>query len=94
MTAHLDAHTEPRHHRLCAYAEIDGHCTCADIADRFEAELDEAIEVLRSHSEVIHLVHQRHGGSPVFEDVCCREVGRATSVLAKEECRRLGYNYY
>lgn len=76
-----------RHHRRCDYHKVDGHCTCGDIAIAFEAELDEAIQVLKSHVEVLHIIHRNHGGSPAFEDVCCREIGKATHVLAEYERR-------
>lgn len=63
----------------------------ADHADQVEDERDEAIEVLRSHNTVLNIIHQRHGGSPAFEDICCREINKATSILAKDEQRNADY---
>lgn len=49
--------------------------------------LDAAIDLCRRQHAALTSLHRRHGGSGAFEDVCCRLVTGATSVLAEAERR-------
>lgn len=49
--------------------------------------LDASRDLIQEQHEALVMLHHRHGGSPVFEDVCCRVVVRATPVLAEYERR-------
>lgn len=52
------------HHPDCAYAEIDGHCTCHEVAERFEAKwrslLEERDLLLRELDDLRQRLDQAH----------------------------------
>lgn len=54
-----------------------------------EELLDRSIALARDQYQLLLAFHHRHGGSPVFEDLCCRAVANAetTAVLAEAERR-------
>lgn len=52
-----------------------------------EELLDASRDLLRLQHEALAYLHSRHGGSPAFEDICCRPVRAATQVLAEHERR-------